>query len=356
MLDLNGDGKIDAEDFRIAAERAHLRGENMSAFWYKMPILNLVYGLMDGDRPPSQENLKAVLNGYALVDALLLTIVMSMPQAMSFEEIELARRRFDGVVHFEFTDEADYDRRYDDWNWASSGPTNGRQIVTVYARWTMAAAIFLGCSLAAVFMVLGLCDLVLSEVHHLHRVNRAWWGYMRYVLLTIILFTMLGSVASMYAFAYTIYFRWPDYYVESHGRPSMFSPYGFRNWFAYAVVLPLFVVICLLSAATRCAFDAMQGDLDGDGIVGEHDRQMAAPDASAKVGAEAPRWYHVDGEDRRPYADDVCHLLEAAYSNYSQGQGASFPTVAVGGDCEVHLKTMQQTYSKTGMSRGVVRE
>ena len=34
IFDLNGDGKVDAEDFRIAAERAHLAGKEMSTFWY----------------------------------------------------------------------------------------------------------------------------------------------------------------------------------------------------------------------------------------------------------------------------------------------------------------------------------
>ena len=104
IFDLNGDGKVDAEDFRIAAERAHLAGRDMSTFWYRAPIANLVYGLLDGDRPPSQENLKAVLNGYALVDALLLTIVMSMPMSMTFEvrgprlsSRGSRRRRTDGV-------------------------------------------------------------------------------------------------------------------------------------------------------------------------------------------------------------------------------------------------------------------
>ena len=100
IFDLNGDGKVDAEDFRIAAERAHLAGKEMSTFWYRAPIANLVYGLLDGDRPPSQENLKAVLNGYALVDALLLTIVMSMPMSMTFEvrgpRLFSRRRRADG--------------------------------------------------------------------------------------------------------------------------------------------------------------------------------------------------------------------------------------------------------------------
>ena len=284
IFDLNGDGKVDAEDFRIAAERAHLAGRDMSTFWYRAPIANLVYGLLDGDRPPSQENLKAVLNGYALVDALLLTIVMSMPMSMTFEEIELARLRFDGVVRFEFTDEIDYDRRYNDWD----GVT-GKSMVVLYARWTVAAAMLLALSLFAVFMVLGLCDLVLSEVHHLHRVNRAWWRWMRYVLVTIIIFTMLGSVASIYAFSYTIYFKWPDYYVEAHGRPNTWSPYGFGNCFVYVAILPLFIVVCLLSAATRSAFDAMQGDVDGDGKVDERDKALAASgydDATAKVAPE----------------------------------------------------------------------
>ena len=187
-------------------------------------------------------------------------------------------------MRFEFTDEIDYDRRYNDWK----GVT-GRNMVVGYARWTVAAAIFLALSLFAVFMVLGLCDLVLSEVHHLHRVNRAWWRWMRYVLVTIIIFTMLGSVASIYAFSYTIYFKWPDYYVEAHGRPNTWSPYGFGNCFVYVAILPLFIVVCLLSAATRSAFDAMQGDVDGDGKVDERDKALAASgydDATAKVAPE----------------------------------------------------------------------
>ena len=176
IFDLNGDGKVDAEDFRIAAERAHLAGRDMSTFWYRAPIANLVYGLLDGDRPPSQENLKAVLNGYALVDALLLTIVMSMPMSMTFEEIELARLRFDGVVRFEFTDEIDLDRRYDDWE----GVT-GRNMVVGYARWTVAAAIFLALSLFAIFLITGLSELVLRDLHYMPSVNRAWWYWMRWM-------------------------------------------------------------------------------------------------------------------------------------------------------------------------------
>ena len=112
---------------------------------------------------------------------------------------------------------------------------------------------------------------------------------MRYVLVTIIIFTMFGSVASMYAFSYTIYFKWPDYYVEAHGHPNTWSPYGFGNWFGYVAVLPLFIVVCLLSAATRAAFDAMQGDVDGDGKVDERDKALAASgydDATAKVAPE----------------------------------------------------------------------
>ena len=110
--------------------------------------------------------------------------------------------------------------------------------------------------------VLGLCDLVLSEVHHLHRVNRAWWRWMRYVLVTIIIFTMLGSVASMYAFSYTIYFKWPDYYVEAHGRPNTWSPYGFGNWFVYVAVLPC-VEIKILRRVLSSSTPSTRRLLDG---------------------------------------------------------------------------------------------
>ena len=275
---------MDAEHFRLSAERAHqmMSGSEMSAFWYRAPIANLFYGLLDGGRPPSQENLKEVLNGYALVTALILTVVMSMPMSMTFEEVELARLRFDGVVRFEFTDEIDYDRRYDDW-------ATGRDMVTAFVRWTVAAVMFLAISLFMVFMVLGLTDLVFKELHYMPTVNRAWWRWMRFVLVAIITSTMLGAMASMYAFSYLIYLKFPDYYVEAHGRPNTWSPYGFGNWFGYVAVLPLFIVVCLLSAATRAAFDAMQGDVDGDGKVDERDKALAASgydDATAKVAPE----------------------------------------------------------------------
>ena len=61
------------------------------------------------------------------------------------------------------------------------------------------------------------------------------------------------------------------------------------HWLISTQVLPLFIVVCLLSAATRSAFDAMQGDVDGDGKVDERDKALAASgydDATAKVAPE----------------------------------------------------------------------
>ena len=58
------------------------------------------------------------------------------------------------------------------------------------------------------------------------------------------------------------------------------------HWLISTQILPLFIVVCLLSAATRSAFDAMQGDVDGDGKVDERDKALAASgydDATAKV-------------------------------------------------------------------------
>jgi hypothetical protein len=59
---------------------------------------------------------------------------------------------------------------------------------------------------------------------------------------------------------------------------------------------------------------------------------------------------------RIPYADAVRDKLEAAYANYKAGRGATYPSVRVGGDCEVHLKTMKQRHTRTGVQRDVVRE
>jgi hypothetical protein len=74
-----------------------------------------------------------------------------------------------------------------------------------------------------------------------------------------------------------------------------------------------------------------------------------------------PRWYYVEGEDRKPYADDVGAKLETAFVELKAGRGATYPTIAVGGDCEVLLKTrctspMQQRHTRTGIQRDVIRE
>ena len=68
---------------------------------------------------------------------------------------------------------------------------------------------------------------------------------------------------------------------------------------------------------------------------------------------EKYQWSCTKGE-RTPYAADVRARLEGAYFEMSQGRGASFPTVAVGGGNTVHLKTLQQI-SGTGVTRDVVR-
>jgi len=68
------------------------------------------------------------------------------------------------------------------------------------------------------------------------------------------------------------------------------------------------------------------------------------------------RWYCCEDGERAEYADDVRDMLEAAYAAYKSGRGATFPTVAVSGDCEVHLTTMQQAHTRTGIKRDVVCE
>ena len=52
IFDLNGDGSRRRGLDR--GERAQSAGKEMSTFWYRAPIANLVYGFLDGDRRPKR--------------------------------------------------------------------------------------------------------------------------------------------------------------------------------------------------------------------------------------------------------------------------------------------------------------
>ena len=76
------------------------------------------------------------------------------------------------------------------------------------------------------------------------------------------------------------------------------------------------------------------------------------------VREKLPREYRWScaGDELTPYDNEARAKLEDAYAAFRQGRGPTYPTVAVGGDCEVSLKTMTSRHARTGVQRDVVRE
>ena len=82
--------------------------------------------------------------------------------------------------------------------------------------------------------------------------------------------------------------------------------------------------------------------------------QTVVPDDAPKP--QQYQWYWQCWDEKVEYPADVRDRLEKAYTEFKAGRGPTYPTVAVGGDCEVSLKTMTSRHARTGVQRDVVRE
>jgi hypothetical protein len=62
---------------------------------YQIPVVNIFFDLLFDDSPPSNEQLKDMLNTFGLLAALLLTVAISIPASFDYDELDDALERFE---------------------------------------------------------------------------------------------------------------------------------------------------------------------------------------------------------------------------------------------------------------------
>eukprot|EP00961_Rhodomonas_salina_P052099 699320-Rhodomonas_salina.2 len=72
-----------------------LRQTSKQSYLYQIPVVNIIYeGLFDTS-PPSVEEVKEALNVMGLLSALLITVAMSIPGSVDYDELHEVVARFD---------------------------------------------------------------------------------------------------------------------------------------------------------------------------------------------------------------------------------------------------------------------
>eukprot|EP00854_Cymbomonas_tetramitiformis_P021161 gene21161-25414_t len=186
--------------------------------WYDIwPFFNLFHALLRYDAP-SYENLERALNVLALVDALMLSVVITIPTAFSFEEVEQIDRRFsEGAYHNFFKGNFEYA-----FVRSFSGKVN-------YAC-TMSIC-YLSSSLLCVILLYFFSAFV-EDIFGNRECFDHWWFYNRFSVLFALVSCIVGCAQSVIVYYMIVEAKFPDLYLEDHDGEidtwSPASPIGFN--------------------------------------------------------------------------------------------------------------------------------
>ena len=169
-----------------------------AVFWYKIPVINIVYDIIF-DETPSHAKLTEMLNNVGLLSALFLTIAMAIPMSVSFDEIQAARQRY------------------------STYPYNGfmteDRVLRELATFTSGSTYCLGTGVWLTVIILFTTSAgVESEEDTAAHIRDLWWSYTRWIVLVILGSSLLGTIFTFFAFNRMIYIKYPDIYIEQNGR------------------------------------------------------------------------------------------------------------------------------------------
>lgn len=78
----------ETSEYEKAETPAHVFAGWTSRLLLKIPVVNLAYDILGDRMPPSAAELTDVLNLMGLLSALMLTITMALPGALSFDEVQ----------------------------------------------------------------------------------------------------------------------------------------------------------------------------------------------------------------------------------------------------------------------------
>lgn len=167
--------------------------------WYEwFPLINLLYELLF-DEPPTFEMLEKTMNMIGLVDALMLTIVISIPMSFEYDEVLSIDEKFspagDFSAYWADLPEHEIPNSHRLQYWFSNAINYlSMAFISVFITYTVSANTFRPNADPA------------EAIEEMRR----WWIFGRWALLTQILLTMLGFLTTYTTVFIVIESKFPD--------------------------------------------------------------------------------------------------------------------------------------------------
>lgn len=188
-----------------------------------LPLCNFFYDLFMDDSPINRESVKSLLDILGLINALLLTTVLSMITSLDYEAVIETDERYSGV---DGKLESLNLKKYWD-TWYDLPPS----VLLQLAMGRSSVFLFV-CLLMIIFVY---ADSLAKnpgdgtdEAPEEKRSNQVlyykWWNYAKWAVFLCFFLTVVGIIYAVMAVQTLMYFKYPDYYIMVHGFISWSEP------------------------------------------------------------------------------------------------------------------------------------
>ena len=188
-----------------------------------LPLCNFFYDLFMDDSPINRESVKSLLDILGLINALLLTTVLSMITSLDYEAVIETDERYSGV---DGKLESLNLKKYWD-TWYDLPPS----VLLQLAMGRSSVFLFV-CLLMIIFVY---ADSLAKnpgdgtdEAPEEKRSNQVlyykWWNYAKWAVFLCFFLTVVGIIYAVMAVQTLMYFKYPDYYIMIHGFISWSEP------------------------------------------------------------------------------------------------------------------------------------
>jgi len=205
----------------------------------QVPIINLLVDMLGGWNPPPFEALKGAMEAIGLLSALLLTVVMSFPGSVSFDELEAVQERFNNEPYNAFK------------NHKTGGDTHaGSRILNQFAANCITSSMLLGSS-----VIVAVCLLIFTHTTgcRYYTDNYAaytkWYQWARWVVFWCFVSMVIGIITCFTAFRGLVHIKFVDLYIETREEDKQGELSGADSPYNYVYTLGHFL---LAGSALAC--------------------------------------------------------------------------------------------------------
>ena len=228
------------EQVRVKAVIKNFTPDNIKdSTAYQIPVVNIFFDLLFDDSPPSNEQLKDMLNTFGLLAALLLTVAMSIPASFDYDELDDALERFEVAPYAAYL--------------------NGTALIQELQVSSAVGVFGLGATIIAVVVMLIITAIPQWASQSKARIK--YWHWARWTVLWIILNLILGAFGTFQAFNRMVMLKFPDFYLAEHSSISVFNPESSFGFFfglgLLWLLLPLIIILLGMGWAHRQVHIAM---------------------------------------------------------------------------------------------------